>query len=330
MAKKLLKAKKKLKESTLTPKKTLTQQSALVPKKTLAQEAEHEGESENEHENEHESEDEDGTGDDSSDGSGSDGDHDDADADVELIKKMISEYLGDGAGDLEPHESEALHSLGKQAMHAHKEMGHKEEEAYQKAGDAVALAHHLGQKQKAQQAESEDDGSDDSTPPPKKGSKPVAPAPKKKPAPSDDDGDDDDGGDTSESEHEGESEHEHESEHEGKKESKREKGLKDKLLEAEGRIAALEAKTKSTEISGYADRKLKESKQPSSITKKFREAAGTFSSKKDFDSKWKLFQEGINNGNRSVDWGLMMEKAATTEDGSAVNTKGLDFSKCID
>ncbi len=315
MAKKQPKTKKKLKESTLTPKKTLTQQ-ALVPKKTLAQESEgeeseheSEGETENENENENEHESEDAE---DADGSGSDGDHDDADADVELIKKMINEYLGDGSKGLEPHESEALHSLAKQAMHAHKEMGHKEEEAYQKAGDAIALAHHLGQKQKAKQAESEDE---DAPAPPKKGTKP---APKKS-APS---GDADASDDGEESEHE--SEHENE-----KKESNRKP--KDKLLEAEGRIAALEAELKTVKVDGYVDKKLKESKLQSSITKKFREAAGPFKSHKDFDDKFKIFQEGVSNATRDVDWGLMMEKASTSEDGGRDgSTKGLDFSGCVE
>ncbi len=323
MAKKLPNKKKRLKESEKKEHdaKKVSQESEDEGEKHESEDS-HESEDEGHHEDEHESEDEGEDGE----GAGADGDHDDADKDVALIKKMLGEYLGDGAKGLSKEESEALHSLAKEAMHAHKEMGHKEDEAYQKAGDAVALAHHMGKKKK--ESENEDEGDED-TPPPKKG---------KKPAPKADVGDDDDDdGNSSESEDEGKHESEdegekHESEDEGKKESnKRLRTLKDKLLEAEGRIALLEAKTRKVEVDGYADKKLKESKQPSSITKRFREAAGPFVSKKDFDSKWKVFLEGVNNAGSKVDWGLMIEKATTTEDGDrGAIGKGYDFSGCVE
>lgn len=259
-------------------------------------------------------------------GSGQDGGHADADQDKALIQKMIDEHLGDHAKGLDKKEMEGLHALGSKALGAYKEMGKEDEAAYKCAGDAVALAHHLGKKQAEQESESEDEhesedeGADDGKKVP----------PKKVPPKDDsgDDGDDDDDGDASEDEHESEDESESEDEKESdKKESKAVKALKDKLLEAEGRIVALEAKMKEGAVSGYVDSKLKESKQPVSVTKRFREAAGPFKSKEDFDSKWKVFIEGVKNASPDIDWGVMMEKATSTEEGRAsASGKDLDFS----
>ena len=288
-------------------------------------ESHHEDESESE---KHESEDDDSDNGDGAGAGSDDGDHDDADQDIALIKKMIAQYLGKGADDLEPKETEALHSLAHEAYQAHKEMGKKEDEAFKHAGEAVKLAHHMAQKQKKEsekhESDGEDDGGDDSdkkaAPPAAKGKKP---APKAAPAAGgDDDDDDDDDGDSSESEDEcGD-----------KKESKKVRQLNQKLLEAEGRIAALEARTKKAEVDGYVDRKLKDSKQPTYITKRFREAAGKISSKTDFDSKWKVFLEGINNVRNDIDFSVMMEKSITTEDGERTSggAKPLDFSNCAD
>ncbi len=279
-------------------------------------ENEDESETENEDEGETESEDEDGEDGDAA-GDGSDGDHADAADDVKLIKKMIAEYLGKDAGGLSKDQSEAMHALGKEAYQAHQSMGKKEDEAYKCAGEAMKLAHYMHSKQSEEEAEteSEDEGEDEGhQPPPKKVKKPA-------PKADDGDGDDDDGGsaDTAESEDEC-----------GGKESKREKALKKRLLEAEGRMAALEAKAKKSEVNGYVDQKLKESKRAVSITKRFREAAAPFKSKADFDAKWKVFLEGVSNSEQDVDWDVMMEKSITTEDGSRVEGKALDFSNCAE
>ncbi len=274
------------------------------------EETESETESEGESETESESEDEGGADD-------QDADHPDADKDIALIKKMIGEHLGDKTKDMTAEEMESLQSLAHEAYQAHKEMGNKEEEAYSHAGHALKLAHHMSKKEKTVN-ESEDEGEE-------------LPPKKKKPAPkaddgadSDDDGDEDEPSET-ETHHEGE-----ETENENK-ESKREKALTKKLLEAEGRIAALEAKTKKAEVLGHVDMKLKESKQPSSITKRFREAAGEFKSKADFDAKWKVFLAGVQDNRVDLDFGLFTEKSTATEDGDRTKTvKGLDFSKCAE
>lgn len=261
-------------------------------------------------------------------GAGANDDHADADQDTALIKKMVAEYVGDGSKSLTKQEHEALHNLGKEAYGAHKEMGKKEDEAFKHAGEAVKLAHHMASKQKAanpeeSETESEEDG--DTPPPPKK---------KKKPAPADDssdgDGDDDDG-DSSESETE---ESEGESEGENKKESNREKSLNKKLLEAEGRLAALEGVERKRQLDGYIDKKLKESGQPSAITKRFREAAGKIKNKTDFDSKWKLFSEAVKDQSSTADddWGHMMERSTSNEDGerTSANADAVDFSDCAE
>lgn len=260
---------------------------------------------------------------DSQDGGGQD---DDSSKDIALIKKMIAEYVGGDGKDASSEEQEALAGLAKEAYEGHKEMCSKENEAskekksdeeiqqqaYERAGHAIKLAHHMASKQK--QAETEEAASDDDQASDDKAKK--APPKKAAPAAKDDDGDDDGGDDESESDE--------------SKESKREKVLSKKLLEAEGRIAALEAKDKQSETSRYVEAQLVESKQPKSVTKRFREAASPFHSKKDFDSKWKVFQEGLKNFQPEIDWTAVAEKSTSSEDGSRSESKVLDFSECAE
>lgn len=275
-----------------------------------------------------------------------DGQHDDAAQDVALIKKMIGEYVGDGAKKLSKEDSEGLHKLGKEAYQAHKEMGKKEDEAYKCAGEAVKLAHHMASKQNEDESENETESEDEGNlPPPKKKAAPKAKGDGKD-GDNDGDADDDDGNaseaegeNESETETESENESENETESEGKKESKVIKRLKNQLLEAEGRIAALEAKERKLELDKYIEAELKKSGQPVAVTKRFREAAGKVKSKVDFDGKWKLFLEGVK-GRRSETTiaeddfsGVLMERATTTEDGerTASEDQGSDsFSECAD
>lgn len=245
--------------------------------------------------------------------------HDDAAQDVKLIKKMVGEYLGDGAKDMSSEEMEALHDLGKEAYMAHKEMGAKEDEAYQHAGNALKLAHHMSKK-KSEKHESEDGEGD--VPPKKK----LDPKADKKPAPKDVPDDDEDGA-AGEAESEESENHEDESE---SMESNRVTEYKKKLLKAEGRIAALEAKTKREELNQTIDKTLKESGQPNSVTKSFREAAGEIKSKAEFESLWKIFLEGAKNVRTHVDFGVLMEKSFSREDGGKKSSNSLDFSKCAE
>lgn len=264
-------------------------------------------------------------GKDDAEGVNADGQHDDADQDMKLIKKMMGEYLGDGAKDMSKEEEAEVHSLAAEAMKAHKEMGAKEDEAYQHAGNAIKLAHHMSKK-KAEKNESKEDEGDM---PDKKDAK--AAKPDKKAAPAKDVPDDDEDGAAGEAEDEGKKEDEsHEDESESK-ESAKVVEYKTKLLKAEGRIAALEAQTKREELSQTIDKTLKESGQPNSVTKRFREAAGEIKTKAEFESLWNIFLEGSKGVRSQVDFGVLMEKSfskdAVAKDSGSVT---LNFSNCAE
>lgn len=304
------------------PKKKLRESEDEVKQKKQSEaEDETETENEDESESEEESEDESETESEDEDEGGAD-DHDDKNQDVALIKKMIADSLGDGAKSLSKKQTEAMIKFGKQAYQAYQDMGESEDEAYKCAGKAMKLAHHMSSKQEEDETESEDE---DVVPPKKKG--------KGKPAPKDDgDGDDDDDGASS-----SESEDESETESEGKKESKVVNKLRKELLEAEGRIAALEAKDRKVELNRYIEAAFKKSGQPVSVTKRFREAAGKLKSKFEFDAKWKIFLEGAkdrpNRSDEDFSDSLFSERATTTEDGertSGDEADGSDFSDCAD
>lgn len=70
-------------------------------------------------------------------------DHSDEQQDIELIKKMISKYMGDG-----PEASPEECNMTKEAYEAYKEMGVKEEEAEEKAVSALKLSRHMASKKK--------------------------------------------------------------------------------------------------------------------------------------------------------------------------------------
>lgn len=236
-------------------------------------------------------------------------DHPDASKDVELIKKIIAQHLGDKVKGASPEDMEALEGLAKEAYEAHKEMGKEDGDAEKAAGQAVELAHHMHSKKKEKKDGAADGGGADSG-----GA-----------AEADVEAKEDDAA------KEPVEEKECDKESDDKKESNREKELEKKLLEAEGRLAALEAKDKKAELQRHVDAKLKESGQPSSITKRFREAAGDFKSKEDFDSKWKIFSAGVKDAPRTLDFGLLMEKAMPTEEGvRAKSESGFDFSMCAE
>lgn len=256
-------------------------------------------------------EDADGEDDDDDDETDQDGDHDDADQDKALIKKMIAQYIGKGTDGMSDDQKTEMESLAKEAYEGHKEMGKNEKEAYQHAGEALKLAHHMACKQ----AKESEDG--DGNPPPKK----------KKPAAA---SGDNDGGDTGgAADDDGEDDDSSESD---SQESNREKKLSKKLLEAEGRIAALENTAKKVELNKYVERALKKSGQPNSVTKRFREAAGPFKSKTDFDSKWSIFQEGLKETrNDDLDFSVFQEKGGASDDGGRGDGEtGLDFSECAE
>lgn len=81
--------------------------------------------------------------------------HDDEAQDIELIKKMISEYLGD-----EEHSEETMHAA-KQAHDAAKGIGLDGDEAYQSAGKMLKMARHMKQKQSEDEAKMKQEESED-------------------------------------------------------------------------------------------------------------------------------------------------------------------------
>lgn len=76
---------------------------------------------------------------------GADAGHDDAAKDKELIMSMMKKHMGDAAA--EPTEEEC--GVVKEAYEGYKEMGHKDDEAMEKAVSAMKLAKHMASKKEA-------------------------------------------------------------------------------------------------------------------------------------------------------------------------------------
>lgn len=230
----------------------------------------------------------------------------DAEKDKELIKKMLDEYVGK-TDEMDQEAREAMEGLAMEAYQGHKEMGANEAEAYERAGHSLKLAKHMASKQVESDKVAKEAAAKEAKESAEKAAKEAA-------AKEAGDGDD--------------------KEKESKqKESARVKALEAELLETKGRLAKVEAVAKKGEVSQYVDKKLAESKQPNSVTKAFREAAGEIKSTADFDSKWKLFSEGAkrNDGDTVLDWTPFQEKASTADDpGGSEGGKNLNFSDCAE
>jgi regulator of replication initiation timing len=71
--------------------------------------------------------------------------------------------------------------------------------------------------------------------------------------------------------------------------------LQDENTKLKGEIAGLKEKLDKIELESYIDKKLKESKLPMAITKRFREteACSKAKSQKEIDEKFALFMEGF-------------------------------------
>lgn len=225
--------------------------------------------------------------------------HDDAAKDKELIKKMVSEYVGK---DVSPKEMETMEALAHEAFGAHKEMGASEQEAYERAGHALKLAKHMANKQNAMEAEKAKENENEC-------------ADMKQ---SDDKDADDKAVDDKKESHK----------ESAKTKTTREEELEKQLLETKGRLAALETQSKKGELDTHIEKTLRESGQPNSITKRFKEAAGDLKSKADFDSKWKIFLEGVKNTRTVLDWSPIAEKTVMQESDQTdkKHSLSLDFS----
>ena len=220
--------------------------------------------------------------------------HDDAAQDVELIKKMLDEYLGKEEGASEEEVAE-MEKMAKEAFEGYKEMGYSEDEAMKAAGHAMKLSKHMAAKM-SKKAEADGEAKEEE----------------------------------SKKMHQEECDEE---KHEEKKEAAMKQEEKAKKMEAEiialkGKLALLETNAKKTEIAKYVDQKLSESKMAKSFTKKFLEAAGEIKSKEDFETKWKLFTGGREH--QMVDLNFAFTEKATTVESNNDGRSKLDFSACAD
>jgi len=223
-----------------------------------------------------------------------DGEHDDAAQDMELIKKMLDEYVGKADGD-DGHSNETM-KMAYEAYEAYKEMGHKEEEAMKMAGSAMKLAKHMAGKKEAAETDEADEAEE---------SDEADADGKKKPDENQECGDEKDG---------------------------KMKKMESEMLRLKGRLALVEADKKKSEAYLYMEDKLAKSKQPNSITKAFREAAkGKIKSKEDVDSQWQSFANGVEaqKQGEAVDNVFFTEKGITASD-ETENGGILDFSTCAD
>jgi len=114
-----------------------------------------------------------------------------------------------------------------------------------------------------------------------------------------------------------------------KKEECEEKKMEAEIISLKGKLAKFEEAGKKAELESYIDTKLKDSKKPMSITKKFREAAGEIKTKEDFESKWKIFSEGYgSHGGEALDFSFT-EKGSVSEDGGSSGGDVLSFTDCV-
>ena len=224
--------------------------------------------------------------------------HDDAAQDVELIKKMLAEYLGDGE-ESSDEEKQEMEKMAKEAYEAYSEMGYEKEEAMKAAGHAMKLSKHMAAKMaKHHEDEAHKEDESEECMDKKEAGDDKKVAPKK----------------------------EDESEEEKPEEAM--KKMEAEIIKLKGKLALVEAQSKKTEIAKYVDQKLSESKMPKHFTKKFVEAAGEIKSKEDFETKWKLFTGGRDV--QVVDLNFAFTEKAVTTEGTGGGKQALDFSGCTE
>jgi hypothetical protein len=210
--------------------------------------------------------------------------HADAAQDIELIKKMITKYLGE-----EPTPNEEECDMVKKAKQAYEEMG--EDEAEAKAVGTLKLARHMAAK--------------------------AAPLPEAKPeAVKPEDHKD-------EAASKGECKQAEKAESEEKKES--EKRLHAELLKLKGELAKYHEAQKTQDLMVYLDKKLKETKLSTEVTKKFRESLGAPKSKEQIDSMFGVFMEGYSSSRAAaIDWSFVTQ-GTTRENAAGKSTRKISF-----
>lgn len=238
--------------------------------------------------------------------------HDDEQQDIELIKKMIAEYLGDDA-----KEAPEAMQMATEALGCYREMGYSEEEAMKCAGHSMKLAKHLGEKkakQEAMEAEAKEAAA-------------KAEAAKEAMTPSAEEESKKEAADAPASEKK-------ESDvKEAAVEEKKESAPAKEAAEV-ARLAGENAKLRETiakrELADHLEKTLRESGLPMSATKSFRKLVEGAKNQKEIDEKFSSFKEafvsaaGAGEGSSSG-FAFAVEKSV----GSAGGGTGSGFSDCV-
>lgn len=220
--------------------------------------------------------------------SDSHGDHADAAEDEQLIKKMLDKYLG------KPDHTEDDHQMAKEAMKHAMEMGMEGDEAMKCAGYNMKMAKHMQSKQTE---------SGDAKDQPEQKPKPKA---------------------VGDAGHVPSADQHSESEHDEKKEGQKESARGNTMVKMAAEIARLTQKLNSMELKEHVDLALKESKLPSSATKKFRECIKDVKTTKEVDQKLEMFKEAFSLGGRPEDSFILgVEKSGSFSEAAG-------FADCAD
>ncbi len=223
-------------------------------------------------------------------------DHPDAEKDKELIMSMLQKHCGDGF-------TEEDHAMAREAyQNALEAHGGDEKEAMETAGRTMKMAKHMQSKQpKPEPAGPQSDA-------PTQESE-IGFAPHKT-------ADDPKAGLTP-----------HNQQVEAAKVTESAKpDLSSQVVKLTGENAALKAKIEEIELGQFIDTKLKESKLPSSATKKFRECIKGLKTQKEVTEKLSVFQEGWMGGSgESGDGGFFINP----EKGAGASAAGkMSFADC--
>lgn len=117
------------------------------------------------------------------------------------------------------------------------------------------------------------------------------------------------------------------------------KGAKPDLAKENTRLlgenARLKEKIDAIEMAEHLDKVLKESKMPMSVTKKFKESAKAYKSKKEVDEKFAIFNEGyksiaVGEDDVDLDGFVITSEKAPIKESEKSNSKDIDLSDCTE
>jgi hypothetical protein len=194
--------------------------------------------------------------------------HADAEQDIELIKKMIAEYLGEEQGEEEKE-------MAMEAYEAYSEMGYKADEATKLAVEAVKLAKHMAAKQAKKESEETEESGE------QKEEIPQDEMQMKKE----------------------ESASEEKKECDETKESCDTKKESNQIVELTGKIALLESQIKTFKMKDHLDKTCRESGLPMSATKMFKDldAVKTAKTEDEITKLMGVFKESFKAGGGEAD-----------------------------